>query len=159
MEFVALDPKNWAFFWTMIGLTLVAGVAIAAGAAAIASSDGTTPLFRGKILPVLGILLGICAAVWTLGAAYQADQARWDKRDATVIDQIKTTYGEDYKSIGVYGYPKVKPTEDFRVFGSSTTDEPTASGFERTETFLVWKDGEMILATSSDGEVFDELTR
>ena len=160
MDFVAIEPRNWAIIGSLFGLAMVLGVLlIALPAAKLGSIDSSTPRFRGVVLPIIALVVGVVSFAGTLAWIFQSDLTRVNERNAAVIEQIEQTYGEELDSIRVLDYPSERPTKDFEVFGSYNRDEPTAAGFQRTETFLVWKGGQMILASSADGEIFDELER
>lgn len=160
MDFVAIEPRNWAIIGSLFVLAMALGIFfIAFPAAKLASHDSSTPRFRGVVLPIIALVVGVVSFAGTLAWIFQSDLAKVDVRNTAVIEQIEQTYGEELDSIRGLHYPSEKPTEDFKVFGSYNRDEPTAAGFERTETFLVWKGGQMILASSADGEIFDELER
>lgn len=160
MDFVALEPQNWAMIWVRFGLAMALGIfLIALPAAKLASHDSSTPRFKGIVLPIIALAVGVVSFGGTIGWIFHSDLTRVNERNAAVIEQIEQTYGEELDSIRVLDYPSERPTKDFEVFGSYNRDEPTAAGFQRTETFLVWKGGQMILASSADGEIFDELER
>lgn len=84
-----------------------------------------------------------------------------NNQDLEVGDQISEAYGLELSrdELGDLDYPTEKPDTDFEVFGSVAMDEPEEDGFLRTEVFLIWRDGEMALAGSPDGETFTELQR
>lgn len=42
---------------------------------------------------------------------------------------------------------------DFEVYGNIAVDSPSEDGFERVNTFLIWKDGKLMLAGSPGGRL------
>jgi len=88
-----------------------------------------------------------------LGAEIQHRSERADQLQA----EIEKLYGLELTELELskLNYPDEKPTVDFEAFGTFDRTELTDDdSILRQEITLVWKDGEMILAQSEDGENF-----
>lgn len=88
--------------------------------------------------------------------AYSARLAQVPEIQRTIED----TYGfkPTKKEVRSLGYPMVKPSEDFKVFGSFDDRKQTeGANFETRKVYLVWADGKLNLSQSTDGESFTEL--
>lgn len=103
------------------------------------------------------IVLVIC--VGTLAAEGIWNGIARSERAAAVLSGIEETYGVTVPEgqVGALDYPDVRPTEDFKVFGSFEHDAPRADGFERETVYLIWRTDRFELAASSDGEKFSTL--
>lgn len=119
----------------------------AAGASEDDIAAGQALAFGGRAMSVFGLVTALVAgSFWVFGSlsdrAEQVESAR---------KVMSSTYGieVDRAKMDELGYPNERPTADFRVFGS------TVLGSEKVT--LVWKDGEMILATDVSGRSAVEL--
>lgn len=73
---------------------------------------------------------------------------------------IEANYGLelDEAQLNALKYPVEEPTVDSRTYGAIDHMLPGEDGsYELNRIFLIWKDGEMKLAKSTDGESFSEL--
>lgn len=104
----------------------------------------------------------LAGAVTLTGAftCFQIFSSPHFERGRVVAEQIKSTYGKEISAGSIVqelDYPGDRPTDDFKVYGRVTEDSESADGFVRSQTYLLWKAGKMVLATSTDGESFSEL--
>lgn len=79
--------------------------------------------------------------------------------EAALRSQISESYKLEISEFELYEllYPATRPEEDFKVYGSFERSVPLDKGFELVETFLVWQNGEMMLAESKDSKTFTEI--
>ena len=108
----------------------------------------------------------IAAALAVLGGATTAIVGTVENKDISAavrterIAAVHDGYGlaltnDEYWELD---FPDEEPKADFEVFGSMQRDaEKPGGGFERQTVYLIWQDGELRLAESADGEVFDVL--
>jgi len=116
---------------------------------------------RASVLPnltaVAGALgfLGIIACIFGFGL-YGAIE-----REKQFSKQIEATYGLDLdqEQIRELGYPVERPEADFKAFGSvELVEQAGAQGeYTGTKVYLIWEDGKMILAETTDGESFEAI--
>lgn len=83
------------------------------------------------------------------------------EHEAAVGAEIKDSYGLELTKYEVraLNHPNEQPEEDFRVYGSFERNEPTPEGFKSIMTHLIWKDGKLMLAESSNGETYREIVK
>lgn len=75
-------------------------------------------------------------------------------------DEVHSAYGIDLTEVEARAldYPLEKPASDFEAFGSFERMLPDGDGgYELNRVFLIWEDGKMKLAKSTDGESFTPL--
>lgn len=82
-------------------------------------------------------------------------------RQAAIIAEADEMYGvelsdEDFEALE---FPTEEPDEDFVVYGTISETEKSSDGYDRHDITLIWDDGELLLASSVDGEQFTELSR
>lgn len=150
MDFVELGPINPL----SIAMILVSAAAAVGGYLLFFSVERTISYILMMLL-FLGGLTGFFLGIASLSGVPLTAQ------NLAVGKQIEETYGLELTpdELEKLNYPSNEPEKDFEVFGSFPVDERTEDGFERTEVFLIWRDGEMALAGSPDGETFTELKR
>lgn len=150
MDFVELGPINPL----SIAMILVSAAAAVGGYLLFFRVERTISCILMMLL-FLGGLTGFCLGIASLSGVPLTAQ------NLAVGKQIEETYGLELTpdELEELNYPSNEPEKDFEVFGSFPVDERTEDGFERTEVFLIWRDGEMALAGSPDGETFTELKR
>lgn len=150
MNFVEVGPTNpISIFMILVSAALAVGGLIIGLKGERAWTVGLAVVMF--IAGLLGFALGMASLS---GTPLYAQQVK-------VGDQIEKAYGLELSrdELEDLDYPTEKPDTDFEVFGSFSIDEPEDDGFLRTEVFLIWRDGEMALAGSPDGETFTELQR
>lgn len=148
MDFVPLgSPSPWSY------VAMIAGFGLFIGALALIFYR---PNKFWTLLAPMVVLLGVIGAAFGVTSLNLGPLEH--KREA-IRDQIEKTYGLELTNgeIRSLGYPSDRPESDFEVFGSFHKNQKTSDGFERTEVFLVWDSGEMLLASSTDGETFENL--
>jgi len=138
MDFITYEPSA-AGYW-LIGL-LVLGFMLFLGSLFI---DGPSPV------TLVGVLLIVASFV--VGLISPSGVENWSK-DARA--EIKDHYGMTLseKQFEKLKYPKQKdePEESFEQYGSVTVVKPDGDrSFEKTEVYLLWSDGEMILASPDE---------
>ena len=150
MDFVELGPINPL----SIAMILISAAAAVGGYLLFFRAERTI----SYILTILLIFVGVAGL--GLGMA-SLSGVPLTEQNLAVGKQIEETYGLELTpdELEKLNYPSNEPEKDFEVFGSFPVDERTEDGFERTEVFLIWRDGEMALAGSPDGETFTELKR
>lgn len=148
MDFVQLPDPNWLL---VILLVTLAALAIAGVAIIIAKN-------RPKLIPFLSVVALMVVIVIAVSFAFTVATADPKiEQTGLVSAQIKDVYGKDISPTQVglnLSYPSNAPSEDFLVYGNIMEDIETADGFVRSKTYLLWKEGKMVLATSTDGENF-----
>lgn len=108
------------------------------------------------IAAALAVVVGITTTI--VGTVEQNDISAAVRAER--VAAVKDEYGlaltnDEYWELG---FPDTEPETDFEVFGSMQRDaEKPSGGFERQTVYLIWQDGELRLAESADGEVFDVL--
>lgn len=151
VELGSVSPLTWIAILLSLP-SMVAGIVVAK----------LNKNFLDKALPTLLVGVLILGGMFSgfIGLDSLNKNPRADQKQG-VIAQVEDNYGFEIQESDFYGlkYPRSKPESDFEVFGSISRDQRTEDGFERTEIFLIWRDGEMALAGSPDGETFTELQR
>lgn len=152
MNFVEVSPINPLSLVILMAsiASMVVGISIYYRSS---SSYNMLALLGGLML--FGGMFGFCLGMVSLSGIPLS------KQKAQVGEQIEEIYGLKLTEAELVSldYPAEEPEGDFEVFGSFFQDQRTEDGFERTEVFLIWRDGEMVLAGSPDGETFTELKR
>lgn len=150
MDFVEVGPIN-PF---SVAIILIAIAAVVGGGVLYFRAGRTGATLIGMLL-FIGGLVGFGIGMASLSGVPLTTQK------LQVGEQIEETYGLELTTdeLENLDYPDTEPEKSFEVFGSFPVDERTEDGFERTEVFLIWRDGEMALAGSPDGETFKELAR
>ncbi len=151
MNFVELGPIA-PFSWVILGVSIL--VLFLAGMLLLKSSDSVFATLLSLTMTIGGAI-GAGFSLESMTSVPLSDQR------TEVGEQIEESYGLELSSeeLKELDYPAAEPEGDFEVFGSIFRDQRTEDGFERTEIFLIWRDGEMALAGSPDGETFTELQR
>jgi len=148
MDFVPLgSPSPWSY------VAMIAGFALFVGALAWI-------FYRPKkFLIFLAPLVVLLGGIGIVFGTTSLNLGPLEHKREVIRDQIEKTYGLELTNgeIRSLGYPSDRPETDFEVFGSFHKNQKTSDGFERTEVFLVWDSGEMLLASSTDGEIFENL--
>lgn len=150
MNFVELGPIN-PFSLVFLGL----GVALFLfGLWLGPRTENSFVAFLAMVVALVGVV-GFALGMSSISGIPQTAQR------IEVGEQIEESYGLElsHEELTELDYPVAEPEGDFEVFGSIFRDQRTEDGFERTEIFLIWRDGEMALAGSPDGETFIELQR
>lgn len=148
MDFVQLPAPNWLLVILLVILIVLA----IAGCGVIIGKT------KPKLIPVLsiGVLIGVIAISGGFAIKVASADPKIEQIDL-VTAQIKDVYGKEISPIQVWqtlSYPSNAPSEDFRVYGYVVEDIESPDGFVRSKTYLLWKEGKMVLATSTDGENF-----
>lgn len=82
-------------------------------------------------------------------------------REKRVIQEIEEDYGLELKvdQLRELDYPEERSEESFEAYGSTEiVEQAEASGeYTGTKVYLIWEDGKLILAKSTDGESFEAL--
>ena len=143
---VAADPLIWVLFGIVSFAALVGGFVFVVGRA------------PWDWIALCSSVLAIIGAIFLGSHAFdgpRVEQARLAQL------QLEDTYGiELTKSEFKYlNYPVDRPEQNFQVFGSYSRDTPTEDGFARSDVYLIWKNGSLSLAGSTDGKTFTELKR
>lgn len=126
---------------------------------------GTVALYRGQanenpmnflrglgLFALVGFVISLC-----VGLVVAHENAM-----ENAAAQIRATYGIELttREVEELGYPLSEPKTEFKVLGDNGDYRLTADGIERAETMiLIWRSGELQLASSSDSETFEELER
>lgn len=152
IPFPSIVDFNWLImlsFFLLLPVLILALLFLAYGEVRV---DDVKEFFDVK-RPLTWAILPVMVFVG-LSAGFVA--ASFDHR-AAVERQIQGTYGDEYsaESIEELRYPRQRPEGDFEVFGSTHRNVKTDEGFTRMEVFLVWQDGKLMLAQSTDGENFE----
>lgn len=107
-------------------------------------------IFLESPVSLLGILLIIASAIG--GMMLPDGTENWSKdARAEIKDHYGVTLSE--KQFEKLKYPKQKeePEGNFEQYGSVTVVKPDGDkGFEKTEVYLLWSDGEMVLASPDE---------
>lgn len=108
-------------------------------------------------LALVGSAVGFFSIANSLGSYNDAV----DERKEAIVSEVDDLYGvelsdEDFEALG---FPTEEPKDDFVVYGTISETEKSGSGYERHDITLIWDDGELLLASSVDGEQFTELER
>lgn len=107
------------------------------------------------IIPVVLLFMGLGNL-----AIGQMDTMTASPQERAAAELIAETYGIelDGDQIQELEYPRDKPVENFRAYGSIEQMLPDGDGgYELNRIFLIWEDGQMKLASSTDGESFAPL--
>lgn len=138
--------------WTFVPLA----IALALGLAASMRLLETKKLAKGVTVGILTAAIFV-----TMILLIQRDDTIESERDSKVAAQVSEKYGFELsgENLDTLDYPKEAPTSDFDVYGSFDRNSRTENGFTSIETHLVWRDGEMVLAESSNGETFTEIRK
>jgi len=138
MDFVGYD-LNPIFYIALAGLII--GFVLFMGTLFI---DGPGPLAIGGFLLIIASLIG--------GFLLPDGTENWSKdARAEIKDHYGLTLSE--KQFDRLKYPKQKeePEGDFEQYGSVTVVKPDGDrSFEKTEVYLLWSDGEMVLAAPDE---------
>jgi hypothetical protein len=143
--------------WLLGALVVVTAGVTAMVASALKIEKSSEKKLAGVVF-IGGLLTSVLATPPMLTTAFVVSSG---EQRAAAAEQANTTYGTSLtrEDMGKLEYPGKKPTQDFQVFGKIQADNPTETGFTRTETFLIWRDGKMLLAASQDGENFSEISK
>ncbi len=153
MNFVPLPGPSWL---TVALILLVGGAIIVPLGFAFKRTLDRASFW---LIPVVLLLSGAITLTVAF-ASIKIFSSPHFERGKVVAEQIESTYGKEISSGSIVqslDYPADLPTDDFRVYGKVTEDSESADGFVRSQTYLLWKGGKMVLATSTDGESFSEL--
>lgn len=109
------------------------------------------------VLALVGSVVGFISFQNSLDAYKEAVA----DRKAAIIDEADEMYGvelsdEDFEALE---FPAEKPKDDFVVYGTFSETEKSGDGYDRHDITLIWDGGELLLASSVDGEQFTELSR
>lgn len=118
--------------------------------------------WSGRGYAVFFILLFILAGSAVTGTALTspAAYAAHDNQEAAVKEQVKETYGVTLRDdqLAKLKYPEDRPEGGTQSFGSFEQTSMVGDGkFLKREVTLVWVDGKMVLAESTNGEDFTPL--
>lgn len=116
---------------------------------------------------VVGVIICALALVGSLFGFISLTNALDDynesvaDRQAAIIAEAEEMYGvelsdEDFEALK---FPATGPEEDFVVYGTISETAKSGEGYDRHDITLIWDDGELLLASSVDGEQFTELSR
>jgi len=146
-------------FWSGVSL----GVAmILVGVLAIFSKPLWRLIEKHSLLWVISgfatiILVGLALTLSVTG--YRSSESA-DLYYGKIQAQAEDSYGVKLSrdQIEELDYPRVKPAENFKVFGSfDDRKQIEGANFETRKVYLVWADGKLNLSQSTDGESFTEL--
>jgi len=138
MDFIAYEPSG--LLYTLLGIVLASCLF-----GLIGNFVFDKPSVMFGCIAIAAIALGISFAI-------PNPYGEWRKE---IKAEIKDTYGlkitdEQLKELK-YPYTDSKPEESFKQYGSITTVKPeSADGFEKTEVYLLWSKGEMVLAAPDE---------
>lgn len=138
MDFVAYEPSG--IFYTLLGVIVISCVA-----ALVAGLIFNQPLLMFGLIVVAAVAL-------VVNIILPSPYGEWQKE---VKAEVKDTYGlkltdGQLKKLK-YPYSGSEPDEDFKQYGSITVVKPDGDkGFEKTEVYLLWNDGKMILASPDE---------
>ena len=130
------------------------------GLGALAFLTAIVLFFTGRVSPVYalgGAMIVFAGGVFLIMAEPTKTPTVQDRAAAEAIEE---DYGIELtdEELMALDYPREKPTADFEAFGSFEQMLPADDGgYELNRVFLIWDDGEMKLAKSTDGESFSEL--
>lgn len=126
-----------------------------------ASSLKTVETLRADRLEALGSVLMAVGFAGGLLSALIGNLVSAENREERFEAELRETYGIELSDdqLAELQYPKVRPTVDFKPFGSVELVEQAGNSNEYTGTkvYLIWEDGKMILAETTDGESFEAI--
>jgi len=138
MDFIAYEPS--AIGYLALG-GLVLGFVLIIGSLFFDMAGPVTVL--GFVLIIISVIGGIFLPDGTQG---------WSKdARAEIKDHYRVTLSE--RQFDKLKYPKQReePEGNFEQYGSVTVVKPDGEkGFEKTEVYLLWSDGEMVLASPDE---------
>ena len=155
MDFIAISPvadPTWAAITATVGLfLLLASVLMLKAPSDPVAATGLALGFAG----ILGMAVGLTVMVFSTGAA-QANRSQWQ---SDVKDEVKDVYGIELttKEFKALDFPMQKPDEKFVAYGTISETTQAGDNFERHDITLIWANGELLLASSVDGEQFTPL--
>lgn len=154
MRFISYEHPAFTLgpiFWISLVLAIAIGFFI------FRSTEGEDRLY--KLVPY-GLVAATLIALFTVAIPFNLQaKDQIDAWKARIISSVQKTYGvelSDDERMALQ-YPSEKPKGDYEVFGSFETVKPSAEGFLKKVTYLIWQDEKMILAESTDGENFEPL--
>jgi len=116
---------------------------------------------RASVLPTLTALAGMVGFLGMFATVFGFGLYGAVEREKQFSEQVEATYGLDLdqERIGELGYPEERPEADFKTFGSAEIVEQsdTQGEYTGTKVYLIWEDGKMILAKTTDGESFEAI--
>jgi len=149
-------PLGLGFF----GLAAVALIALVV--VFLVENRRTKGDWSGKSFAVFCVLLGVTACSVVTGSILTASTTNIarDSQKEALKEQVKETYGLTLRDdqLAKLKYPGDRPQGGTQSFGAFEQTSMVGDGkFLKREITLVWVDGKMVLAESTNGEDFTPL--
>lgn len=103
---------------------------------------------------IIPLILAMVIVFATFGNALRAQQN-------SLSTEIEKNYGLvlTHEEIRALNYPLNEPSESFKAYGSFERMFPAEDGYAFNRIYLIWDEGEMLLAESETGEDFTPLEK